>query len=275
MSLVSYKSMRKWICVLAACLFPVFLSRAQEIPGNPSLLEISEYLAANPDGPLADAYSDLLALRRAQTLGPESTEEDYQDILSVARTDETKAKIQSVWADIISQKEQSRRSVRAMGGSHVSMRYGAIFTNVSAGMMGFQYRWGHETLKWHYLAGFDMVFGPFGNKTKESSMGFTPYAGVSYRMPSIKSHLTAAIYVDNLILVTKDTFRKITPEIALSYGFTPIKYFTAEVFVRATPFPYFKQKEFYESTTVDYSVLKPLLDERIRAGIFLYMNLYQ
>ena len=272
MFLVNICGMRRLFCILAACLFPVFLSQAQEIPGNPSLLEISEYLAANPDGPLADAYSDLLALRCAQTLGPESTEEDYQDILSIARSEEPKAQIRAIWADILSRKEQSRRAVRAMGGSHVSMRYGAIFSNVSAGLFGFQYRWGHEARKWHYQAGLDLSLG---NKPIDFTAGLTPYAGVSYRIPSIKSHLTAAIYLDNLIRDTDDSSRLITPEFALEYGFTPIKFFTAEVFVRATPFPFFKQKELYESTTVDYSVLKPLLDERVRAGIFLYMNLYQ
>ncbi len=265
--------MRSWVFILVLCLLPVFLCRGQEIPGNPSLLEISEYLALHPDGPLADAYSDQLALRRAQALGAASTEADYQLALSTARSEPVRLQIRQIWDGIQEKKQASFQRVRNLTSSHVSMYFGAVFTSVNALLWGFEYRWGHDSRPWHYNVGAVMEGGGlFGGPENDVDICIEPFAGISYRLPSIHSFVKSELYFD--FSIKGGHFRRaFTPELSLEYGYTPFQYVSIALFVRATPFPFFHQKEYYENSKVEYSVLKPHLDERIRVGIKVYMNI--
>ena len=271
--------MRRLFFVLAAVLFPVLVCLAQEVSGNPSLLEIKEYLAKYPKGPLADKYADLLALRHAQTLGPDSSEEMYLLGLSTARSIGAKAQIEAIWKDVLQKKESGLQTVMNMTSSHVSFRYGVTLSYVNSAFMGIEFRRGHQSKRWHYCLGLDMgVDGVFNvPPIRSSCFILSPSFAITYRVPSWKSHIKAGLCLETPVRISRDdgsrlSWRALTPEFALEYGFTPFKYLTIAIFTRATPFPYYLQKEYYEESTVDYSMLKPYLDERIRFGVILYLN---
>lgn len=243
--------MRKWLLIMVLLLIQAGICLGQDKPETPSLLAICQYLADNPNGPLAQEYRELLARRQAQTLGPDST-----------------------------QKDAAFAKIRHMTSSHLSISLGGIFTHVNAVLVGLEYRWGHESQRVHYCLGIGLEpYGAFGFPERNTGLCISPWMGVSLRIPEWKSYVKTGIIFNTPDVVNTNperggyTSRRVfTPEMSLEYGYQAFKNFSFSVFVRGTLFPFFDQKAFYEGSAVDYSVLKPLLDERIRAGVILYLD---
>lgn len=227
-----------------------------------------EYLKSNPDGTKAEAYSDSLACRYALAFGPASSEEDLNQALSYTRSQEAKDFVIHSWKEAQSRNRSARKRVKSLSSSHFDVTISTILSHTKDYMVGVQYRYGRQQ-DINYLIGLN-----YGMDVPYSSISLLlePYLGVSYNIPRIKSSIQASVVANIPFDFIATKIRLITPELAMDYGVSIIPQISLHLIARATPFPYYDAKRLYETTTVDYSELKPVIDQRFRYGFAVYFH---
>lgn len=253
----------------AFLLILVFLSAicaAQEKPVRNSMTEMIAYLEEHPQGVLAVAYSDSLAIRWADTFGPTSQEEDYTKALSFARTEKARQYVLDRWSLEKGVQEDVLEKQRKMLTWYLEAHMGAVVSYSNAFVEGVSVVVGIPSISFLPLAGLSLEVGPiWGPLSHSTKLGITLEVGAIFRIPTIRSYISSCIVFP--IPTGKNSILDFSPQLSLEYGFGLSSFASITVFSRICPWPLYKQKQIYESTDFDYNMIRPILNERIRLGV--------